>query len=281
MSRSLNIGIRELSGYKDENPRKENDQKFYPRSLNESILSLAPGEEDWCCEKQQEAKAQGNLSSWVAEMTLRATPQVQAKDDTNMAQGPKKHLKRLAAPSSWILDKLGGTYFFFKNRLKYALTGREVTSIVMQRLIKIDGKVRTASDPSYPAGLTVRRTFPSLIRRQRPICHSPYNPEEATYKLLKVKKVAILARGVPHVVTHDGRTIRYPDPLIKVNDTIKFDIEQEKFTDFVKYDTGNLVMITGGRNMGRAGVIVHREKYIGDWDIVHIKDSLDRTFATR
>ncbi|KAJ3807076.1 ribosomal family S4e-domain-containing protein [Lentinula aff. lateritia] len=280
MSRSLNTGIRELSGYKDENPRKENDQKFYPRSLNESILSLAPGEEDWCCEKQKEAKAQGNLSSWVAEMTLRATPQVQAKDDTNMAQGPKKHLKRLAAPSSWMLDKLGGTYrcfeaplpspgphklreclpltMFLRNRLKYALTGREVTSIVIQRLIKIDEKVRT--DPTYPAGFMVRRTFPSLIRRQRPICHSPYNPEEATYKLLKVKKVAILARGVPHVVTHDGRTIRYPDPLIKVNDTIKFDIEQEKFTDFVKFDTGNLVMITSGRNMGRAGVIVHRQK---------------------
>lgn len=25
-------------------------------------------------------------------------------------RGPKKHLKRLAAPSSWMLDKLGGTY---------------------------------------------------------------------------------------------------------------------------------------------------------------------------
>lgn len=39
---------------------------------------------------------------------------------------------------------------FLRNRLKYALTGREVTSIVMQRLIKVDGKVRT--DPTYPAG---------------------------------------------------------------------------------------------------------------------------------
>lgn len=39
--------------------------------------------------------------------------------------------------------------------------------------------------------------------------------EEATYKLLKVRKVALGARGVPYVVTHDGRTIRYPDPSIK------------------------------------------------------------------
>ena len=39
---------------------------------------------------------------------------------------------------------------FLRNRLKYALNGKEVTSIVKQRLIKIDGKVRT--DTTYPAG---------------------------------------------------------------------------------------------------------------------------------
>ena len=39
---------------------------------------------------------------------------------------------------------------FLRNRLKYALNGREVTAIVKQRLIKVDGKVRT--DETYPAG---------------------------------------------------------------------------------------------------------------------------------
>jgi hypothetical protein len=107
------------------------------------------------------------------------------------------------------------------------------------------------------------------------------SPEEATYKLLKVRKVALGSKGVPYIVTHDGRTIRYPDPAIAVNDVVKFDLEQNKITDFVKFETGNIVMITGGRNMGRAGVIVHREKHIGGFDIVHAKDTLDRTFATR
>lgn len=67
-----------------------------------------------------------------------------------------------------MLDKLGGVFaprpstgphklreslplvIFLRNRLKYALTNSEVTKIVMQRLIKVDGKVRT--DPNYPAG---------------------------------------------------------------------------------------------------------------------------------
>ena len=105
--------------------------------------------------------------------------------------------------------------------------------------------------------------------------------EEATYKLLKVRKAGVGAKGVPFIVTHDGRTIRYPDPLIKVNDTVKFEFETGKISEFIKFDTGNLVIITGGRNMGRAGVITHREKHIGGFDIVHVKDTLDRTFATR
>jgi small subunit ribosomal protein S4e len=221
-----------------------------------------------------------------------------------MGRGPKKHLKRLAAPSSWMLDKLSGTYaprpspgphklreslpltIFLRNRLKYALTGREVISIVNQRLIKVDGKVRT--DTTYPAGfmdvISIEKSnehFRILYDVKGRFTIHRITPEEATYKLLKVRKMAIGNKGVPYVVTHDGRTIRYPDPAIKVNDTVKFDLEQNKITEFVKFDTGNIVVITGGRNMGRAGVIVHREKHVGGFDIVHVKDALDRTFATR
>ena len=192
---------------------------------------------------------------------------------------------------------------FLRNRLKYALTGREVTGIVKQRLIKVDGKVRT--DATYPAGFMGRLSyflsfyfqllsdidtisieksgehFRLLYDVKGRFTIHRITPEEASYKLLKVRKVALGAKGVPHIVTHDGRTIRYPDPAIRVNDTVKFDLEQGKIVDFVRFDTGNLVMITGGRSMGRAGVITHREKHIGGFDIVHVKDTLDRTFATR
>ncbi|KAF8668169.1 ribosomal family S4e [Rhizoctonia solani] len=203
-----------------------------------------------------------------------------------------------------MLDKLSGTYaprpspgphklreslpltIFLRNRLKYALTGREVTTIVAQRLIKVDGKVRT--DNTYPTGymdvISIEKSgehFRLLYDVKGRFVIHRITPEEATYKLLKVRKTAVGARGVPYIVTHDGRTIRYPDPQIKVNDTVKFDITTGKITEFVKFDTGNLVMITGGRNMGRVGTITHRERHVGGFDIVHVKDVLDRTFATR
>merc|ERR1712072_940027 len=84
----------------------------------------------------------------------------------NMTRGPKKHLKRVNAPRHWMLDKLTGAFapkpsagphksrdclpmlLLLRNRLKYALTYREVKLIVIQRLIKVDHQVRT--DHLYP-----------------------------------------------------------------------------------------------------------------------------------
>ena len=75
--------------------------------------------------------------------------------------------------------------------------------------------------------------------------------------------------------------IRYPDPAIKVNDTVKIDLSTGKITDFIRFDTGVIAMVTGGRNMGRVGVITHRERHDGGFNIVHVKDAIDNEFATR
>jgi len=221
-----------------------------------------------------------------------------------MARGPHKHLKRLNAPRHWMLDKLSGKFaprpsagphklreclpliVLIRNRLKYALTSREVKMIVMQRLIKVDGKVRT--DPTYPAGfmdvISIERTdenFRLLYDTKGRFAIHRISKEEATYKLCRVKKILYGEKGIPYAITHDGRTVRYPDPLIKANDTIRLDLETCKITDFIKFETGNSVMVIGGRNTGRVGVIVSKEKHEGSFDIVYIKDATGSQFATR
>lgn len=47
-----------------------------------------------------------------------------------------------------------------------------------------------------------------------------------------------------------------------------------QIVDFIKFEAGNLVMLTGGRNMGRSGVIVHRERHLGGFDIGEISTLL-------
>jgi len=221
-----------------------------------------------------------------------------------MARGPKKHLKRLHAPKAWMLDKLGGVFaprpstgphklreslplvLFLRNKLKYAITAQEVKKIVMQRLIKVDGKVRT--DSNFPAGfmdvVSIDKTgehFRLLYDvKGRFIVHR-ITAEEAKYKLCKVKKAQAGPKGIPFIVTHDGRTIRYPDPSIKAHDTVQYDITNGKIIEVIKFETGNLCMITSGRNLGRVGTIIARERHPGSFDIVHVKDARGHTFATR
>ena len=76
-------------------------------------------------------------------------------------------------------------------------------------------------------------------------------------------------------------TIRYPDSLIKVNDTIQTDLETGKITNFIKFDNGNLCMVTVGANLGRTGVITNRERHPGSSDVVHMKDANGKSFATQ
>nr|GLL30909.1 40S ribosomal protein S4 [Ipomoea trifida] len=220
------------------------------------------------------------------------------------ARGLKKHMKRLNAPKHWMLDKLGGAFapkpssgphksreclpliLIIRNRLKYALTYREVISILMQRHVLVDGKVRT--DKTYPAGFMDVVSIPKTNENFRLLydtkgrfrLHS-IRDEEAKFKLCKVRSVQFGKKGIPYINTYDGRTIRYPDPLIKANDTVKLDLESNKIVEFIKFDVGNVVMVTGGRNRGRVGVIKNREKHKGSFETVHIQDALGHEFATR
>lgn len=106
-------------------------------------------------------------------------------------------------------------------------------------------------------------------------------PEEASYKLCRVKRAAIGPNKIPYIITHDGRTIRYPDPLIKANDTIKYDLSTNKIIDFTKFEVGQLCLVTGGHSMGRIGTIISRERHPGSFEIIHVKDAVGNTFATR
>eukprot|EP00088_Acartia_fossae_P069966 TRINITY_DN924_c0_g1_i2.p1 TRINITY_DN924_c0_g1~~TRINITY_DN924_c0_g1_i2.p1 ORF type:complete len:260 (-),score=95.31 TRINITY_DN924_c0_g1_i2:192-971(-) len=221
-----------------------------------------------------------------------------------MPRGPKKHLKRLNAPKSWMLGKLGGVFsvkpssgphktseslpvsIFLRERLKYALTLKEVMVILKQRLVKIDGKVRT--DHKFPSGfmdvIQIDKTgenFRIIYDVKGRFTVHRITAQEAKYKLCKVRAVKTGPKGVPFLYTTDGRTIRYPDPIIKVHDSIQLDIASGKIQDVIPFDTGNLCMVTGGRNTGRVGTIVSRERHSGSFDIVHVKDANGHTFATR
>lgn len=221
-----------------------------------------------------------------------------------MPRGPKKHLKRVNAPHAWMLGKMDGIWaprpstgphklreclplvLILRNRLKYALNVQECKAICMQGLVKVDGKTRT--DITFPAGfmdvVQIERSgdqFRLLYDTKGRFVLRPIRAEEAKYKLCRVMKREMTKKKIPYLVTHDGRTIRYPDPLVKVNDTIFVDLESGKMYDHIKFDIGQLAMIQRGRNAGRVGVIERVEQHPGSFAIVSLKDASGKQFATR
>lgn len=173
-----------------------------------------------------------------------------------------------------------------RERLKYALTNKECMQICMERCVKIDGKVRT--DHNYPAGfMDVIELEKSGDRfrllfdtKGRYVLHR-INKEEGAYKLCRINKVYVSAKKIPVAVTHDGRTIRYPDPDVKVNDTVKVNVATGKMSDIIKFEIGALVMLTKGRNAGRVGTLMHIEHHDNSFSIVTVKDAKGHNFATR
>eukprot|EP00608_Synchroma_pusillum_P008441 CAMPEP_0198429390 /NCGR_PEP_ID=MMETSP1452-20131203/7304_1 /TAXON_ID=1181717 /ORGANISM="Synchroma pusillum, Strain CCMP3072" /LENGTH=263 /DNA_ID=CAMNT_0044149797 /DNA_START=16 /DNA_END=807 /DNA_ORIENTATION=+ len=221
-----------------------------------------------------------------------------------MARGPKKHLKRVNAPKSWMLGKMTGVFaprpssgahpmrqslpliLILRDRLKYALTGQETKMICMQKHVTVDGRVRT--DSTYPAGymdvVSIRKsndTFRLLYDTKGRFTLHPIDGSEKTYKLCRVNRMQLTLKKVPFIGTHDGRTIRYPDPLISVNDTVKVDIATGKILEHCKYEVGALAQVTKGRNTGRIGVITSIEKHEGSFAITTVRDAAGHTFATR
>lgn len=221
-----------------------------------------------------------------------------------MPRCQRKHLKTLAAPHHWMLAKTAGKFaaspssgphkaseclpliVFLRNRLKYALTAREVTAIVKRRLVKVDGKVRL--DPRFPAGLMdvielgkSNELFRLLYDSKGRYVPHKIDQKEAEFKLLRVNKYFLGAHGIPHLITHDGRTIRFADPQIKLNDTMKYNLKTGEVQNFIKFKVGNVAMVTEGGNVGRVGVIQNIEHQTASFDIVHIKDAQGNEFATR
>lgn len=219
-------------------------------------------------------------------------------------RGEKKHLKRIHAPKHWNLGKMGGVWapkpsagphkkreclpvsIILRDKLKYALTGKECVQICMERHVSVDGKVRT--DYNYPAGFmdvieleksgdAFRLLFDT---KGRFVLHRISN-EETKFKLCKVLKTKVTAGKVPVAITHDGRTIRYPDPDVSADDTVKVDIATGKMTDIIKWENGAMVMITKGNNVGRVGQLVHVERHEGSFHIATVKDTKGHTFSTR
>ena len=221
-------------------------------------------------------------------------------------KGQRKSCKKVNAPKTWYLGKLRGVYatkasagphktreciplnVLLQQRLKYALSRDEARKIVKNRdgNIHVDGKVKR--DPRFPVGsmdvVSINKTnehFRMLLDVKGRFQPHRIDAKEAAFKLCKVTTKSIGKSKVPHITTHDGRTIRFAHPDICINDSIKVNFSTGAIDQVIKLTNNCNVMLIGGNNIGRIGILSSIERHPGSFDIAHVRDARGNTFSTR
>ena len=75
--------------------------------------------------------------------------------------------------------------------------------------------------------------------------------------------------------------MKFVDPDVEINDTVKLNLKTNKVVDFYKFKVNNVVLCCGGNNIGRVGTIQAINKLDGQHDLVTIKDKNGHQFTIR
>lgn len=199
-----------------------------------------------------------------------------------MARGPKKHMKRITAPRSWMMTKLGGTYtvrpaqgphkrreslplqIVLRDKLRLAFNGTDCYKILKQKegLLRVDNKIRR--DPKFPVGFMDMITIPKCgyafrilydVKGRFKLVDVDVNKNEQNFKICRIVKKSVGPNKIPYLVTHDGRTLRFADENIGVHDSVKMNLKNGEIEETYKMVIGNMAMISQGNNRGRIGVV--------------------------
>ncbi|MEN2495951.1 MAG: 40S ribosomal protein S4 [Marteilia pararefringens] len=221
-------------------------------------------------------------------------------------RGQRKHLKRTNAPKSYHLHKMGGAFalkpicgphsakssiplaYLLRYNLKYAESNEEVRRIMKKRCIRINGQVRSIE--KYPVGLfdilsINKKHFYQLVYNANGcftlVKLDAQNPQHTNTRLCKVLSRKVNHDNIPSIQTHDGTHLRFIHPMIRVNDTIRYDFVQKKIVEILPQKIGQTVMAIDGNNSGRIGVLTNIDKALNRNHSVTVKDARDKTFVTR
>lgn len=204
-----------------------------------------------------------------------------------MPKGPRKHMKRLAAPRHWpirrkerpftIRTKAGSHAIdeslplgiVVRDLLKLTKTLSETRRVIAKGSVKVDGRV--CKDYKHPVGLMDVVEIPEIKTRARmlPSVSHFIQLHSIAAKEIKIKPCKIIgkttvAKGNIQLHLHDGRNIllSVEDPKAKqkevyrCGDTLLIKVPEQKIQSHIPLKEGILAIITGGVHSGFIGKLV-------------------------
>ena len=204
-------------------------------------------------------------------------------------KGKTGRLKRNPAPSFWPIHRkefmwvqkpASGPHslenclpltLVLRDILGVAKTKKEVTMILSQGKVLVNGKVRMKTD--FPVGLMDVIAIPDMDKffritpSHKGLSLNPISKQEAAYKLCRVEDKNSVTGGM-QIALHDGSNmlVKVADPknpqevTYETFDILKISLPEKEVAGTIKTKEGNFAVITGGKNIGKQGKILEIEK---------------------
>jgi small subunit ribosomal protein S4e len=189
-----------------------------------------------------------------------------------------KHIKRMAAPSSWAVPRKT-SYWVTKPRagphgveesmpllsvvrdmLKLCDNSREARFIIGSRMITVDGKVVT--DYKYPVGLMdvvtvvkAKQSYRMLVDYKAKLKLVQIDDIEKDWKLARIDNKTVISKGKVQINLHDGRNLLLPKDQYKTGDVLKIELPTQKIVKAFKLEKGSLALLIGGSHPGTVQTI--------------------------
>ena len=192
----------------------------------------------------------------------------------------KKHMKRLAAPRTWRLERKVQAWTakpspgphpiersvpivsVLRTYLHNADNWREASAILNGRKVRVDGRI--VSNLKFPVGLMdvlaleeTKETHRMLLDRKGRLALVRIGESEATWKLARIEDKHTVKGGVTQLNLHDGRNVLLKKDQYKTRTTLKLQLPDQKILESYPLERGNTVLLIGGRH---AGEVVHVDR---------------------
>lgn len=194
----------------------------------------------------------------------------------------KRHLKRLAAPAKWNIQRRSTTFvarpmpsghsmdmciplnIFMKEIAGYAKTTKEVKTILQNKNILVNG--RKQKDHRAAAGfldiieMDAMEHVRIILDARGKIGYVKVSAKEAHLKVSKIIGKTALKGNKLQLNLNDGQNFLISSKeKYNVGDSVVVDVKTKKIIEHLPFDKNMTVLLVEGKQIGRIGKIMHVE----------------------
>src|ERR1051325_434685 len=189
-----------------------------------------------------------------------------------------KHMKRLAAPRSWVIPRKTNVYTtkprpgahpieralplgtVVRDFLKLAATGREAARVIGAGDVTVDGRV--VKDAKFAVGFMDVVAVPKTKQAWRVFIDDkarlrvvPIAADQAAWKLVQINGKTSVSGGRTQLNLHDGRNLLVKKDDYATGDVLRLEVPTQKVLGHFPLKAGSSVLITDGTHAGEVAPV--------------------------